>query len=104
MAQLKNSIFTGKLHGSIGSIMFRSMNGKTFLSLRRGYEDIDYWSELQSVIGSLNLIEHAYKIEKRKLRKMMKNVIENENNIKKPKKNAETNNGNNDEPFESVIL
>ncbi len=76
MAQLIDSIFTGKIHGKIGNLMFRSFNGKTFINLRNDPKG-DYWDNLQNVIGSLNLVEYAYRKE-RKLRKQIKALVDSE--------------------------
>lgn len=76
MAQLIDSIFTGKIHGKIGNLMFRSFNGKTFINLRKNSGD-NYLSTLIDVKDTLNLLEYAYRKEK-KLRKQIKAIVDSE--------------------------
>ncbi len=76
MAQLIDSIFTGKIHGKIGNLLFRSAHGKTFISLHNDPQG-DYWDNLQNVVGSLNLLEYAYRKEK-KLRKQVNALLDSE--------------------------
>lgn len=76
MAQLIDSIFTGKIHGKIGNLMFRSFNGKTFINLRKNSGD-NYLTTLNDVKDTLNLLEYAYRKEK-KLRKQIKAIVDSE--------------------------